>query len=42
VKISFLHGEIKEKIYMDQPEDFVVPGKEDLVFKLKWSLYGLK
>ena len=27
---------------MDQPEDFVVPGKENLVCKLKHSLYGLK
>jgi hypothetical protein len=27
---------------MDQPEGFVVPGKEDLVCKLKRSLYGLK
>lgn len=27
---------------MDQPEGFIVPGKENLVFKLKKSLYGLK
>jgi hypothetical protein len=27
---------------MDQPEGFIVPGKEDLVYKLKRSLYGLK
>ena len=27
---------------MDQPEGFIVPGKEDLVCKLKRSLYGLK
>jgi hypothetical protein len=27
---------------MDQPEGFIVPGKEDLVCKLKMSLYGLK
>jgi hypothetical protein len=42
VKTAFLHGELEEEIYMDQPEGFVVPGKEDLVFKLKRSLYGLK
>ena len=27
---------------MDQPEGFVVPGKEDVVCRLKKSLYGLK
>ncbi|WVZ64637.1 hypothetical protein U9M48_014131 [Paspalum notatum var. saurae] len=42
VKTAFLHGELEEDIYMDQPEGFVVPGKEDLVCRLKKSLYGLK
>ncbi|KAK1696743.1 hypothetical protein QYE76_013440 [Lolium multiflorum] len=42
VKIAFLHGELEDEIYMDQPEGFVVPGKEDLVCKFKRSLYGLK
>jgi hypothetical protein len=42
VKIAFLHGELEEVIYMDQPEGFVVPGKENLVCRLKKSLYGLK
>ncbi|WVZ95731.1 hypothetical protein U9M48_041458, partial [Paspalum notatum var. saurae] len=41
-KTAFLHGELEEDIYMDQPEGFVVPGKEDLVCRLKKSLYGLK
>jgi hypothetical protein len=27
---------------MDQPEGFVTPGKENLVCKLKKSIYGLK
>nr|CAE03834.3 OSJNBb0013J13.11 [Oryza sativa Japonica Group] len=42
VKTTFLHGELEDEIYMDQPEGFIVPGKEDYVCKLKRSLYGLK
>ncbi|KAK1644705.1 hypothetical protein QYE76_062510 [Lolium multiflorum] len=42
VKTAFLHGELEEEIYRDQPEGFVVSGKEDLICKLKRSLYGLK
>ncbi|KAD2158584.1 hypothetical protein E3N88_41723 [Mikania micrantha] len=42
VKTAFLHGDIKEEIYMSQPEGFHVTGKERLVCKLKRSLYGLK
>ena len=40
VKTSFLHGELEEEIYMEQPERFLVKGKEDYVCKLKKSLYG--
>ena len=42
VKIAFLHGDLDEKIYLQQPEDFEVKGKEDHVCLLKKSLYGLK
>ena len=42
VKTAFLHGELEEDIYMEQPEGFVIPEKEKLVCKLKKSLYGLK
>nr|GEU72658.1 retrotransposon protein, putative, Ty1-copia subclass [Tanacetum cinerariifolium] len=42
VKTAFSHGELEEDIYMEQPEGFVIPGKEILVCKLKKSLYGLK
>jgi len=42
VKIAFLHRDLEEEIYMEQPEGFLVKGKEDYVCKLKNSLYGLK
>ena len=42
VKTAFLHGNLEEEIYIQQPEGFVVPGKEDHVCRLKKSLYGLK
>ncbi len=42
VTTAFLNGKLKEEIYMRQPEGFVVEGQENLVCKLKRSLYGLK
>jgi hypothetical protein len=41
VKSSFLHGDLKEKIYMEQPPGYV-QNDSSLVFRLKKSLYGLK
>ena len=42
VKTAFLHGELEEVIYMQQPEGFVVSGAETQVCRLRKSLYGLK
>jgi len=42
VKTAFLCSKLKEMIYIHQPEGFVVEGKEDWVYRLKRSLYGLK
>ena len=42
VVTAFLNGKLDEEIYMEQPEGYVQPGKENLVCKLKKSLYGLK
>ena len=41
VKTAFLHGDLEEEIYIQQPEGFEVKGKENLVCKWKKSLYGL-
>lgn len=42
VKTAFLHGDLKEVVYVSQPEGYVVKGKEDKVYKLNKALYGLK
>jgi len=42
VKTAFLNGDLKEKVYMEQPEGFILPGNEEKVCKLVKSLYGLK
>jgi hypothetical protein len=42
VKISVLHGDLEEEIYMQQPQRYEVKGKENLVCRLKKSSYGLK
>ena len=41
-KIIFLNGDLKEGIYMVQPEGWVELGQEKELYKLFKSLYGLK
>nr|GEY32735.1 copia protein [Tanacetum cinerariifolium] len=42
VKMAFLNGELKEELYVSQPERFVDQDNPSHVYKLKKSLYGLK
>ena len=42
VKTSFLNGELEEEIYIEQPEGFIVLGKEKKVCRVVKSLYGVK
>ena len=38
---AYLHGMLKDAVFMDQPEGYVAQGKENWVWKLKKALYGL-
>nr|KYP56954.1 Retrovirus-related Pol polyprotein from transposon TNT 1-94 [Cajanus cajan] len=42
VKSAFLHGELQEEVYVQQPKGFIKKGKEDHIYRLKKALYGLK
>ncbi|RVW23075.1 hypothetical protein VitviT2T_005480 [Vitis vinifera] len=42
VKTTFLNGELEEEVYMKQPEGFPSSDGEQLVCKLKKSIYSLK
>ncbi|GKD15180.1 copia protein [Tanacetum coccineum] len=42
VKTAFLNGELREVVYVSQPEGFVDPDKPNHVYRLKKVLYGLK
>ena len=42
VKTAFLNGDLEGEIYMQQPEGFASKGQDNLVCRLKRSIYGLK
>jgi hypothetical protein len=42
VKSAFLHGELHEEVFIEQPQGYVHKGNEQKVYKLKKALYGLK
>ncbi|GKB07449.1 retrovirus-related pol polyprotein from transposon TNT 1-94 [Tanacetum coccineum] len=42
VKTAFLNGELKEEVYVSQPEGFIDPDHPPYVYRLKKARYGLK
>ena len=42
VKSAFLHGELNEAVFIEQPQGYEVKGAEYKVYRLKKALYGLK
>ena len=42
VKTAFLYGDLEEDIYMIQPKGLIIQRQENLVCKLRKSLYDLK
>ncbi|GJX87700.1 retrovirus-related pol polyprotein from transposon TNT 1-94 [Tanacetum coccineum] len=42
VKTAFLNGNLREEVYVSQPDRFVDKDKPNHVYKLKKALYGLK
>nr|GFB95449.1 retrovirus-related Pol polyprotein from transposon TNT 1-94 [Tanacetum cinerariifolium] len=42
VKTEFFNGNLREEVYVSQPDGFVDPNNPNHVYKLKKALYGLK
>ncbi|GKB06642.1 retrovirus-related pol polyprotein from transposon TNT 1-94 [Tanacetum coccineum] len=42
MKTAFLNGNLREEVYVSQPDGFVDPDNPNHVYKLKKALYGLK
>ena len=41
MKLAFLHGDLKEEVFIDQSSGYAKLGNEHKVYKLKKALYGL-
>nr|GFB07230.1 ribonuclease H-like domain, reverse transcriptase, RNA-dependent DNA polymerase [Tanacetum cinerariifolium] len=41
VKSAFLHGDLKEEVYVSQPNDFIKTEDKGKVYRLRKALYGL-
>jgi hypothetical protein len=41
VKSAFLNGELKEEVYVAEPEGFTIKNNKHMVFMLHKALYGL-
>jgi hypothetical protein len=42
IKSTFLNGYLKEEVYVEKPQGFIVEGKDDKVYSLKKEPYGIK
>nr|GEW09462.1 hypothetical protein [Tanacetum cinerariifolium] len=42
VKTAFLNGNLREEVYVSQPDGFMYPDNPNHVYKMKKALYGLK
>ena len=42
IKNAFLHGDLQEEVYMEQPPGFVAQGECQKVCRLRKAIYGLK
>jgi len=42
VKSTFLHGELSEDIYVEQPRGYEHKWNEHMVYRLHKALYGVK
>jgi len=41
VTSAYLHGTLKEEVYVEQPEGYVAPGQQNCVWPSEEGLYGL-